>query len=151
MGYKTARYRDRGFTLLEMLIVLLIVGLIAALAIPRMRTPQQPSPLTAFLKQERAQAGASGHAIEIVIIGGVLVSSSGAQFPLDTDIKILQPPPAPLSHPERRLTTFYPDGTMTATSFILASETMQQTFSLSPFSDRIDVAVAPLNPHLMSN
>lgn len=140
-GQVVARPGSRGFTLFELVIVMVIVGALAALVAPRLtKLPRAASPdVVAFLESERTKSVETGTTTEIRLDGRTLTSSTtGAKLVLDEGASIHLIHPAANDYmPGVTLTRFYADGTMRATSLRVTSATSAYTVDLSPFAHRI--------------
>ncbi len=136
----THRYAT-GFTLLELLVVLTIVGVLTALLAPRVtKLPTRTSPqIIQFLEREMHQAIAKKRATSIYYAGDALTSpATGARLELTTEegIEVVYPKRGDYL-PAYKLTTFYPDGTMTATRFRYFGANTSYVISISPVSGKI--------------
>lgn len=138
---KMRHTRSTGFSLMEMLIVLLIVGVLMATIAPRLshRSTHSTPPIIQFLENERAATLSTGQPTEITLKGRSLISSATqAEFILGEgeEITVSYPPPSPFLQ-SHLLTTFYPDGIITATKFNLLSKQQIHVIQLSPFTRKI--------------
>jgi prepilin-type N-terminal cleavage/methylation domain-containing protein len=130
--------KGAGFTLLELLVVLALVAMIAVLVLPRFSArPQLTEPeVVGFLQAESAYAVNSGRANQVMLADGALVARDGEAryvFPEGSEITV-HDPQADAYLPYRRLTTFYPDGTMTVADLLVRSPGNDFEIRLSPFS-----------------
>ena len=108
------------------------------IVLPRVsRSPLAPEPeLVGFLRAQHGYAIANGRANTVVLHEDRLEAQpSGATFgyPPDTAID-LEPPARDAYMGHRLLTTFYPDGTLTAASLTVAAAGVRYQVRLSPFS-----------------
>ncbi len=135
-------HRSVGFSLLEMLVVLLIVGLLAALVATRVARPPTHKPeIIHFLELTRTSAINSGYSIDLLLTAQGLATSDGETLSISEEqvIQVKYPKMNAYLTPAR-LTKFYPDGTMTAAEFSISSPQSQLDVTLSPFSSSIKFA-----------
>ena len=130
--------RHNGFSLLELLVVLAVIAAIMALALPRFgaisRAPEPPE--ITFLREQRSQAMHSGRANVVVLDeAGLYAKQTEARLRLEPGSEIrVRAPEADAYLPDRVLTTFHPDGTMTAARLVLIHGRAGYVVTLSPFS-----------------
>ena len=139
---KTNKYPvSKGFTLIELLIILFIIGLSSSIIILNTSRPQkkQKPELIIFLQQEYKKALLNSQIIEIKLVKNRLQSSSNAilQLPEQKTAKTVNY----LS--DHTLTTFYPDGTMSASNFTITTETASYDIKTTPFSNNIHYTIKP--------
>lgn len=128
--------KQRAFTLFEMLVVLVIVGLASGVVMMNTtRTIASPTPeIIKFLEQERAATLLTGQITQIQLQDNRLYSTANKNsFPLPQQKQRVQ------KHylPSLTLTTFYPDGTMSASKFTLETEKQNYEIETNPFSNKI--------------
>jgi len=132
---------SKGFTLVELLIVLFIIGLSSSIIILNTSRPhkKQKPELITFLQQEYKKALLNSQIIEIKLVKNQLQSSSSAilQLPEQKAAKTIQY----LS--DHTLTTFYPDGTMSASNFTITTKTASYDIKTTPFSSNIHYTIKP--------
>jgi len=138
---KSTPWHSTGFTLMELLTVLVIMGILAALIAPRVTTlPTRTSPqIIQFLEHEMRQAVAKRRAVPIYYTGKSLTSpATHARLDLAAgeSIEVVYPKQDDYL-PSYKLTTFYPDGTMTATEFRYLGANTSYAISVSPISGKI--------------
>jgi prepilin-type N-terminal cleavage/methylation domain-containing protein len=113
----------RGFTLLEMLVVITIMGLAAALIVPSLSLPARAPipPLIEFLQQQHTQAQQSGKAVRVFWRGNTLFTEPGeATFELPPNAYLNLSRPAKTGYLDKQLITiFYPNGSAIAADFKL--------------------------------
>jgi len=130
-----------GFTLMELLIVLMITAVLAALIGPRIsKLPTRTSPeIIRFLEQEMQQAITKKAAISVYYdTESLTVPATGARLDLAAGEGIeMSYPKADDYLPSHKLTTFYPDGTMTATEFRFVGVNTSYAITISPVSGKI--------------
>jgi len=130
--------KGAGFTLVELLVVMALIAMIAVLVLPRFGArPQLSQPqVIGFLEAESAYAVKSGRANQVVLADGALVARAGEaryDFPEESELTV-HDPQADAFLPYHRLTTFFPDGTMTAANLLVHSPDNDLEIRLSPFS-----------------
>ena len=114
---------SRGFTLIEMLVVLAILGLIGGLAFPRLQQASQMqafrtagSTLSAMLREARARALRTGTPIRVL---------GGAARPADI------PPPMTVAAPPGGI-VFYGDGSSTGGTAVLEAASGRLRYDIEP-------------------
>jgi len=126
MARAARRGGDRGFTLIEMLVVLAVIALSAALVAPRLMSPlRAPRPeLVLFLEAQRAQAIEKGAQVRVYdSAAGLQSDQTGARFALAKGSKLEMRWPNPSVYQSRQLVAvFYPDGTSIASDFDLVAQ-----------------------------
>lgn len=133
------QHQAAAFVLLEMLVVMAVVGMLAAILLPNLTRPKLPgasSPFLQFLQREREFAMDKQTNSRLVLKDRQLIASaSGKIFELtDQDrLEILAKDSSPLLQ-ERLLTTFFPDGAMTAAQAVLWNHDIRHEYRFSPFS-----------------
>jgi len=141
-----------GFTLLEMLVVLAILGLVVALALPPLRRPPDNLRLEAAtrnlasaLRFSRAQAIARNADVVLTILAdrGVFESSTGSVIQLDQEISVEMI----FAAPERRggaggAIRFFPDGSSSGGDIVLTLDKRRARISVNWLTGqaRLDLA-----------
>ncbi len=110
-----------GFTLLEMLLVLGIVGMIAALIGPSLSLPARPPipPIVVYLQERQQQAMQSGRSVQVFLADKTLTAEPGGEAFLlgeNTGLDVARPEKT-VFLPKQLIAIFYPDGTALAASF----------------------------------
>lgn len=127
---------QQAFTLIEMLVVLVIIGLTSSIVMmntTRTITPQTPA-IIQFFEQERAATLLNSQATKIQLLNDRLYSTTSKNsFSLPQNNPVIRQ----RYLPNLTLTTFYPDGTMSASNFTLQTETYNYEIETSPFSNKI--------------
>lgn len=141
-----------GFTLLEMLVVLAILGLVAALALPSLRRPPDSlrlevatRTLASALRFSRAQAIARNADVVLTIHADrrIFESSTGSVIKLDQEISVEMI----FAAPERRgraagAIRFFPDGTSSGGEIVLTLDKRRARVSINWLTGeaRLDLA-----------
>ncbi len=133
--------RPKGFTLIEMMIVLGIIGLGLMVMLPRYSPPRGQDPVVFFLEEQRNKAYNSGQPQFITLSQGALVNQNdGARFPfLSSDkVGLLYPPPSP--YLEGHLFTYlYPSGTATAGALEIKNRGKKRILYIHPLRGTVHV------------
>ena len=132
----SASNKLNGFTLIELLVILFLIGLSSSILILNTSKPhkkQKPS-IIEFLEQEYKNSLLTAQIIDIQLIDKKLESSRNTSFPLTKE----QAPSKESYLPKQILTTFYPDGTMSASTFNITTQSGTYVISTSPFSPKIN-------------
>lgn len=128
-----ARARANGWTLFELVVVLVIIGAALALGLPRLRMPSAPErpEIVRFLDQARAHALRTGKTARIRLNVDRL-SDSLRQTSLPIRLPAVDRPG--VEENGDLLTLFYPDGTFTAFAMRAISGGDLLTVSGTPFN-----------------
>jgi general secretion pathway protein H len=127
---------ERGFTLLELLVVLTLVALLAGVALPRLQTMLTPS----FERTARRVALAVRDQRTQAILSGRLVSVSPAQMALllPAGTQIVDAPP------EESAILFFPNGTSTGGRIVLAArDGRRAAVAVDWLTGQVSVGAAP--------
>lgn len=130
----------RGFTLVEILVTLAIIGLMATLFLPRMsKTPTQAQPeIVKFLTVLQADSVRSRQPISVELHGRTLRASNGKEFRLAEGEQLRSARGAALTYlGGYHIVTFSTDGSSTAGEWLLTSGTINLAIRFSPFASRI--------------
>ena len=141
-----------GFTLLEMLVVLVILGLVAALALPTLRRPPDnvrleaaARTLASALRFSRVQAISRNDDVVVTMHADrrILESSTGSAIQLDQEISVEMI----FAAPERRgraagAIRFFADGTSSGGDIVLTLDRRQARISVNWLTGeaRLDLA-----------
>ena len=140
----------RGATLLEMLLVMGIIALIAAMVVPSLSLPSRPPvpPLIAFLQQQQQAAVTDGKTRRIVWKEPQILSYPDKQaFDLPKDFTLsVQRPERTGFLDEQLLAVFYSDGTGIAAQFSVLQKKLASPgillykVEINPFHSEISYA-----------
>jgi general secretion pathway protein H len=125
---------EAGFTLIELLAVLTLVGLLAAIAVPRLQTLATPSidrttrRVALAVREQRSLAMLSGR---LVTFGPAAVEPF---LPAGTAVEAAEEAP---------VIQFYPSGTSNGGSIVLAARDGRRAVNVDWLTGRITVGVLP--------
>lgn len=144
---------QRGFTLLEVLVVMVILGLAAAWVLPSLSLPARAPvpPMVEFLQQQQQQAMAKGRAITVFWQERQLrAEPSGDLLPLSADMYLELSRPEKTGYLDKQLVTvFYANGSAIAADFrvmVRPPNTVPRlayAVTVNPFHGGIDYSVTP--------
>lgn len=125
--------RAGGFTLIEMLVVLAILGLIGGLAFPRLQQAVRTqefraagSTVAAMLREARARAVRSGRPVRFA------ASPDGSGYSSDGGAGATFPSPIELSVAPAGTIVFYGDGSSSGGSAVVAVDQRRLRFTVEP-------------------
>ena len=138
---KIKQDKEQGFTLLEMLVVMAVMAVIAALVVPRLTNRQVAEELNVvtFLDTARQVAIKEGKPNQVVAgEAGLLNVLTGETLAFDGENTYRQLFKTEIDLPYRELTRIYSDGTFTAVKFVWnvpqdGEESSRFSVTLSPF------------------
>lgn len=134
------RSRQRGFTLVEILVTLAIVGLMATLFLPRIsKPPSQVQPeIVKFLNALAGEAVRTRTPVSVELHGQALRASNGKEFRLAEGERLRNAQGGEISYRGGyHIVTFFTDGSSTAGEWLLSSGSITLAIRFSPFTSRI--------------
>jgi len=145
--YSPIRPGVAGFSLIEMLVVMTIIGLVSAMVLPSLSLPSRPPvpPLVAYMQNQQNLAGKNGSTQMIYWSAPKIIAEPGGEifeFSPDTVLKIERPEKTGYLG-KQLLTIFYADGTAIASDFSVMqkrsgyADTMLYRITVNPFHGAI--------------
>ena len=130
---------DRGFTLIEMLVVLVVMGLMVGLVVARgparsagLNARMAANSLSGILRAARSEAIAADRPVTVVIDAETV--RVGARAPQSVGA-LLAPPPRPI--------VFAPDGSSSGGQIGVAAGTVHKLVDVGWLTGRVSIADAP--------
>lgn len=133
--------RQGGFSLMELMVVLAIIGLMAALVAPRFSLPRRNAKpdLIRYLEDRRGQAILQGRPVHVFVEADSLANDmDDKRFPLPNESRLsISAPRSGLFLGHRLVALFYGDGTSIVADFVLTAKD-------APAGTGLHVTVSPL-------
>jgi prepilin-type N-terminal cleavage/methylation domain-containing protein len=145
--YSPIRSGDAGFSLIEMLVVVTIIGLVSAMVLPSLSLPSRPPvpTLVAYMQNQQNLAGKNGAAQMVYWVAPKIIAEPGGEifeFSPDTVLKIERPEKTGYLG-KQLLAIFYADGTAIASDFAVMqkrsgyADAMLYRITVNPFHGAI--------------
>lgn len=134
---------QRGFTLIEAIVVLTLIGLVAGLLLPRLSKPPIATPprIVGFLSQVQGDAVKQGSAVSVTFGDGRLHATNGKDFPLAEGERFAPRHAVPAGYRGgTHVVTFFPDGAMTEGEWILDGDRSANVIKFSTFTGKVGYA-----------